>query len=149
MSLAFISRLRRPAKRGVVSFAFGLAFRLRYAPPFLDLTCNPNMTFVFQAIADAILSTEHLSIVQQVTKDEYGEEILTDYGNKEQPPQQKIRVPDNKSSPLPEYLDENDDLIFGVVIGDRALTKYGDKESGKGGGWFSGVSSFFSKTLYW
>jgi len=102
-----------------------------------------------QTIADTILATERLSSLHHVSKDEFGDEIMFLYGSDGKEDEKKMRPPEKSTLPLPGYLDENDDLIFGVVLGDRALTKYGETDNKKGGGWLSGVSSFFSKTLYW
>lgn len=95
------------------------------------------------------MATERVSSLHHVSKDEYGDEIMVLYESDGKGDEKKVRPPEKSCLPLPSYLDENDDLIFGVGFGDRALTKYGETDNKKGGGWLSGVSSFLSKNLYW
>lgn len=92
-----------------------------------------------EALCDAINKTKVLS-AQQVVKNEHGEEVMLSFGST--PVSNCAR---GNSSKLPDYLPEEDDDV--PVISDKALTKVGGED--KENGWFSSVTSFFSKTLYW
>lgn len=91
-----------------------------------------------ETLCDAINKTKVLS-AQQVVKNERGEEVMLSFGAAPVSSCGK-----GNTSTLPDYLPEDDE---DVVISDKAIAKVGggDKENG----WFSSVTTFFSKTLYW
>lgn len=91
-----------------------------------------------ETLCDAINKTKVLS-AQQVVKNERGEEVMLSFGAA---PASSCSRGSNSS--LPDYLPEEDD---GVVISDKAIAKVNGED--KENGWFSSVTTFFSKTLYW
>jgi len=116
--------------KGVISFTFVMTKSRCIIRCKVEL--SPEM------LCDAINNTKLLS-AQQVVRNERGEEVMLSFGAA--PASSCGR---GNSSALPDYLPEEDD---NVVISDKAIAVVGgnDKENG----WFSSVSSFFSKTLYW
>jgi len=116
--------------KGVISFTFIMNKSRCVVRCKLDL--SP------ETLCDAINKTKVLS-AQQVVKNERGEEVMLSFGTA--PASSCGR---GNSSALPDYLPEEDE---NVVISDKAISKIGgdDKENG----WFSSVTNFFSKTLYW
>lgn len=90
-----------------------------------------------ETLCEVINKTKVLS-AQQVVKNERGEEVILSFGAA---PASSCGKGNNAS--LPDYLPEEDD----VVISDKAIKKVGGDD--KGNGWFSSVTTFFSKTLYW
>lgn len=117
--------------KGVVSFTFNMQKKrcmVRVTP-----VVTPEMLCV------AIERTKTLS-VEQVVRNKSGEEVVISFGrNPEIPSEEKGKV-DND---FPDYLPEEDP----VETGNAAVARGGKDESGNG--WFSGVSSFISNTLYW
>jgi len=116
--------------KGVISFTFVMTKSRCIIRCKVEL--SPEM------LCDAINNTKLLS-AQQVVRNERGEEVMLSFGAAPVSSCGK-----GNSSALPDYLPEEDD---NVVISDKAIARVGgnDKENG----WFSSVSSFFSKTLYW
>jgi len=117
--------------KGVVSFTFNMAKKrcmVRVTP-----VVTPEMLCV--AIEkNKLLSAEH------VVRNKSGEEVVISFGrNPEIPDEEKGKV-DND---FPDYLPEEDP----VETSNSALSR-GGKDDGANG-WFSGVSSFISNTLYW
>lgn len=115
--------------KGVISFTFVMN-KSRCI-----VRCKVELTP--EKLCDAINNTKVLS-AQQVIKNERGEEVMLSFGKA--PAKSCGR---GNSSTLPDYLPEDDE---DTVISDKAITRVGDD---KENGWFSSVTSFFSKTLYW
>lgn len=115
--------------KGVISFTFVMNKSRCIVRCKLELTP--------ETLCDTINNTKVLS-AQQVIKNERGEEVMLSFGKA--PAKSYGR---GNSSALPDYLPEDDE---DTVISDKAITRVGDD---KENGWFSSVTSFFSKTLYW
>lgn len=119
--------------KGVVSFTF-------------DLSRKRSQVRVLQKVTpkDLCLAIAKSNILtaEQVVKNKSGEEVLLSFS-------EEVTVPDDEKAQLdstdyPDYLPEDEP----VESSKTAVAKTGDKDSG-GSGWFSGVSSFISNTLYW
>jgi len=117
--------------KGVVSFTFNMAKKrcmVRVTP-----IVTPEM--LCKAIErNKLLSAEH------VVRNKSGEEVVISFGR-------NPTIPDEEKSKLdadfPDYLPEEDP----VETGNAAIARSGKDENGSG--WFSGVSSFISNSLYW
>jgi len=117
--------------KGVVSFTFNMTKK----------RCMVRVTQVVSAemLCKAVDTTKTLT-AQQVAKNKSGEEVVISFGK-------NPTVPDEEKaqSDFPDYLPEDDP----VETSKTALARPGDKDKSGGSGWFSGVSSFISNSLYW
>eukprot|EP00123_Amoebidium_parasiticum_P009946 comp19797_c1_seq1/m.23767 comp19797_c1_seq1/g.23767 ORF comp19797_c1_seq1/g.23767 comp19797_c1_seq1/m.23767 type:complete len:287 (-) comp19797_c1_seq1:139-999(-) len=112
--------------KGLVSFTFDIKQQ------YVDVRTldSVQVSALTQAIGKAGLKA------QQVIKGKDGEDVL---------------VEDTEAAPKTDtdgYLDEEGTTYEKTVSG-KTLTKVNDARNQKSGGWFSGVSSYLSKNLYW
>jgi len=119
--------------RGVVSFTF-------------NMQKNRCMVRVIPKITGEELckavERSKLLTAEQVVKNKSGEEVTLSFGSQPNVPgDEKAKLDEDD---FPGYLPEEDP----VETSKTALARTDDKESG-GSGWFGGVSSFISNTLYW
>ncbi|XP_057313129.1 armadillo repeat-containing protein 1-like isoform X1 [Hydractinia symbiolongicarpus] len=118
--------------RGVVSFTF-------------NMTKHRCMVRVVQTVSGEMLckAVEKTKILtaEQVIRNQSGEEVVLSFGRHPSIPGEEKR---QTETDYPDYLPEEDP----VETSKTAISKHGEKDNG-GGGWFSGVSSFISSSLYW
>jgi len=117
--------------KGVVSFTFNMSKQrcmVRVTP-----TVSPQM------LCKAIENTKLLN-AEQVVRNKSGEEVVISFGQHPSIPGEQKGEIENE---FPDYLPEDDP----VETSNAAITKTGKDENGSG--WFGGVSSFISNTLYW
>ncbi|XP_002157545.1 armadillo repeat-containing protein 1 isoform X1 [Hydra vulgaris] len=120
--------------RGVVSFTFDMT----------KLRCMVRtvQSVTAEALCNAIAKSKVIT-ADQIIKNKFGEEVLLLCGR-------KVDIPDEEKAKLdieedfPDYLPEEDP----VETSKTAVARPGDKDSGSSG-WFGGVKSFISNTLYW
>jgi len=119
--------------RGVVSFTFNMP----------KCRCMVRVTQVVtaEALCKAIEKSKILT-AEQIVRNQAGEEVVLSFGREPNVPnEEKAQVADVE---YPDYLPEEDP----VETSKTAVARPGDKD-GSGSGWFSGVSSFISNSLYW
>jgi len=117
--------------KGVVSFTFNMPKK----------RCMVRVTQVVSAeMLCKAVETSKTMTAEQIAKNKAGEEVVISFG-------ENPTVPDEEKaqSDFPDYLPEEDP----VETSKTALTRHGDKDKAGGSGWFSGVSSFISNSLYW
>ncbi|XP_051962098.1 armadillo repeat-containing protein 1-like [Xyrauchen texanus] len=114
--------------KGVISFTFQMAMK--------RCTVRIRADLPTESLATAIAATKVLS-VQQVVKNESGEEVLIPLCTS------STKVEEN--SQLPDYLPEEESPETEL---DRAVSRTGAKQD-TSGSWLNTAASFLTKTFYW
>ncbi|XP_036419786.1 armadillo repeat-containing protein 1-like isoform X1 [Colossoma macropomum] len=114
--------------KGVISFTFQMALK--------RCTVRVRADLPTESLASAIAATKVLS-VQQVVKNESGEEVLIPLGTT------GMKVEEN--SHLPDYLPEDESPEKET---DRAVSRTTAKQDSSGS-WLNTAASFLTKTFYW
>lgn len=118
--------------RGVVSFTFNMVKHRCMVRVIQSVTA--------ESLCKAVDKSKILT-AEQVIRNKSGEEVVLSFGRHPSvPDEEKAKVEDD----YPDYLPEDDP----VETSKTAVARHGDKDSGNGG-WFGGVSSFISNSLYW
>lgn len=119
--------------RGVVSFTFNM--------PKCRCMVRVTQAVSAEALCNAIEKSKTLT-AEQIVRNSAGEEVVLSFGRSPSVPGEEKAQADDTD--YPDYLPEEDP----VETSKMAVARPGDKDSGSGG-WFSGVSSFISNSLYW
>eukprot|EP00112_Aurelia_sp_Birch-Aquarium-sp1_P026610 Seg955.6 transcript_id=Seg955.6/GoldUCD/mRNA.D3Y31 product="Armadillo repeat-containing protein 1" protein_id=Seg955.6/GoldUCD/D3Y31 len=118
--------------KGVISFTFNIT-KAR-------CTVRVKTNVQAQKLCEAISETKIMS-AQQIVKNESGEEVVLSLGKGP-----AVTAAKDEKKELPDYLPEDEE---NVAPSNMTVARTDTKTNANGGGWFSGVSSFISNTLYW
>eukprot|EP00118_Oscarella_pearsei_P025944 m.309086 g.309086 ORF g.309086 m.309086 type:complete len:282 (+) comp45472_c0_seq1:55-900(+) len=120
---------------GVISFTFNMAKK--------RCTVRAKKDVKPSALCEAISSSKIMH-AEQVVKKQTGEEVTLSYDPNPNPPKSTPHV--EKPSATPDYLPEED--LADLEKNKQAVARQG-KESANSSGWFSTVSGYLAKSLYW